>query len=547
MTAVLKHEISNYFHSLTAYIFSAFLLAFVGFGAMLYNIQSAVANFEYVLSFVCLGFVVVIPILTMRVIAEERKQKTDQLLYSLPLKMSEIILGKYFALLAILAAVNLLALALPERLTQYDISQSKLYSITSNTKVVVNALEKDVTIYWIVQSDQEDDVIENLLDKYESLSDHIEVVKKNPDVYPTFAEQYTSEQVDNNSLIVECGERSRFIGYNDIYLSEADMMSYSNDVSFDGEGAVTSAIDYVVTEELPQMYVLEGHGEAELSEVFRDQIEKENIEMVTCSLLNEDAVPEEADCVLIYAPSSDISAEEKDILAEYAAGGGKLMVLAGPVEEGTLENLYSLLSDYGVEAKEGIVVEADREHFAFQAPYVLLPDISDSEITAPLIEENYYAIMPISQGLTINDAENESVTALLTTSETAYSKAAGYDLTSYEMKEGDVSGPFAVAVSVDCGNNGQIVWFASSDFLEEQYNSYSSGANLDLGMNALSSLLGESEAVSIRSKSLNYNYLTINESAASFLKVMMIGIFPLAFLGMGICVIVKRRRQDEPV
>ncbi len=149
--------------------------------------------------------------------------------------------------------------------------------------------------------------------------------------------------------------------------------------------------------------------------------------------------------------------------------------------------------------------------------------------------------------MTINDAENESVTALLTTSETAYSKAAGYDLTSYEMKEGDVSGPFAVAVSVDCGNNGQIVWFASSDFLEEQYNSYSSGANLDLGMNALSSLLGESEAVSIRSKSLNYNYLTINESAASFLKVMMIGIFPLAFLGIGICVIVKRRRQDEPV
>lgn len=448
--------------------------------------------------------------------------------------------------LAILAAVNLLASVLPKRLTQYDISQSRLYSITSNTKVVVNALEKDATIYWIVQSDKEDDVIENLLDKYDSLSEHIEVVKKNPDVYPTFAEQYTSQQVENNSLIVECGERSRFIDYNDIYLSGADIMSYSNDMSFDGEGAVTSAIDYVVTEELPQMYVLEGHGEAELSEVFREQIEKENIETVTFSLLNEDTVPEAADCVLIYAPASDISTEEKDILAEYAAEGGKLMVLAGPAEEGTLENLYSLLSDYGVEAEEGIVVEADREHFAFQAPYVLLPDINDSEITAPLIEENYYAIVPIAQGLTISDAGNESVTALLTTSETAYSKAAGYELTSYEMEDGDTLGPFAVAVSVDCGNDGQIVWFTSSDFLEEQYNSYSSGANLDLGMNALASLIGESEAVAIRSKSLNYNYLTINESTASFLKVMMIGIFPLVFLGMGICVVVGRRRGDEP-
>lgn len=101
MTAVLKHELSNYFHSLTAYIFSAFLLAFVGIGAMLYNIQSAVANFEYVLSFVCLGFVVVIPILTMRVIAEERKQKTDQLLYSLPIKTWEVVAGKYLALLLV--------------------------------------------------------------------------------------------------------------------------------------------------------------------------------------------------------------------------------------------------------------------------------------------------------------------------------------------------------------------------------------------------------------------------------------------------------------
>lgn len=101
MIAVLKHELSGYFHSLTAYIFSGFLLAFVGLGALLYNIQSAVANFEYVLGFVCLGLTVFIPILTMRVISEEKKQKTDQLLYSLPLRTSEIVLGKYLALLIV--------------------------------------------------------------------------------------------------------------------------------------------------------------------------------------------------------------------------------------------------------------------------------------------------------------------------------------------------------------------------------------------------------------------------------------------------------------
>lgn len=101
MIAVFKHELSNYFHSMTAYIFGAFLLAFVGIGAMIYNIQQAVANFEYVLSFVSLVFVVIIPVLTMRVIAEERKQKTDQLLYSLPITTTQVVLGKYLALLVI--------------------------------------------------------------------------------------------------------------------------------------------------------------------------------------------------------------------------------------------------------------------------------------------------------------------------------------------------------------------------------------------------------------------------------------------------------------
>lgn len=101
MTAVLKHELRNYFHTLTAYVFGAFLLAFIGLGATLYNLQAAVSNFEFVLSFGSLVFVVIVPILTMRVIAEEKKQRTDQLLYSLPITTTEVVLGKYLALLVV--------------------------------------------------------------------------------------------------------------------------------------------------------------------------------------------------------------------------------------------------------------------------------------------------------------------------------------------------------------------------------------------------------------------------------------------------------------
>lgn len=101
MTAVLKHELRLYFRSLTAYVFGAFLLVTVGIGAMLYNLQAAVSNFEFVLSFSSMVFVVIVPILTMRVIAEERKQKTDQLLYTLPLSTTQVVLGKYLSLLLV--------------------------------------------------------------------------------------------------------------------------------------------------------------------------------------------------------------------------------------------------------------------------------------------------------------------------------------------------------------------------------------------------------------------------------------------------------------
>ena len=446
-------------------------------------------------------------------------------------------------LLAILIFINIFASVLPQNLTHLDISSTNLYSITSNTKVVVNALTQDVTIYWIVQNDQEDSVIENLLSRYEGLSSHIHVVRKNPDTYPTFAAQYTDETVQNNSLIVECGSKYRYISYGDIYLTDIDYTTYSYVYSFDGEGAVTSAIDYVVSEDLPTVYLLEGHGEVALPDNFSDQIEKENMELNSISLLTEDEIPEDADCILIYAPSSDISEEEKTILSDYAANGGKLMVIAGPTRDGTLTNLYALLEDYGVSTVDGITVEADRSHYAFQQPYILLPDLQSHEITNSLISAKYNVIMPLSQALIIGSSANGTVTELLTTSETAFCKADGYNLTTYEKEENDTDGPFALAVSIETSGGGQIFWVGSSSLLEDLYNAYSSGANLDFVMNGLSSLIGESEAIAIRSKSLGYNYLTISEGTAFLLKAFMIGILPLCFVSAGIIITVRRKRS----
>lgn len=448
--------------------------------------------------------------------------------------------------LAIIVAVNILVKALPSTLTQFDISAAQLYSVTSSTKVVVNNLEKDVTIYWITQSGKEDSVIEKLLNIYDDMSEHVTVVKKNPDVYPTFAANYTEETVSNNSLVVESGDRYRYISYNDIY--DVDTTNYymtgSVSSSFDGESEITTAIDYVVSDDLPKAYFLTGHGEAEASAAFLDALEKGNYETEDFSLLNVDEVPEDADLIVIYAPESDLSEEEVTMLEDYVAAGGHLLVLSGPNKAGAeLTNLNSILEAIGVSINEGIVIENSRDYYAFAQNYILLPELLSSDITSALIDEKSKVIMPIAAGLTITGSSSFNVTSLLETSEDSFSKAAGYELTTYEREEGDIDGPFSLAISAEAeGTDGKIVWIASDVFLEEGYNSYSSGANTDFVMNSISYMIGREDQISIRSKSLDYNYLTISESNAKKIKIIMIGLIPALYLLYGVEEILRRRK-----
>lgn len=113
MKAVFRHELSSYFHTMTGYLFIGFLLLFVGIFSYVYNIQNSLANFEYVLSGMSFVYLLIIPVLTMGVIAEERRRNTDQLLYSLPLSMTEVTLGKYFAMLVVLLIPTLIVCIYP--------------------------------------------------------------------------------------------------------------------------------------------------------------------------------------------------------------------------------------------------------------------------------------------------------------------------------------------------------------------------------------------------------------------------------------------------
>ncbi len=113
MKAIYKRELKSYFHSMIGYVLIAFLVAFAGIYFMAYNLNYGYPYFSYVLSGITFIFMLVIPVLTMRSFAEEQKNRTDQLLLTAPVSLTDIVLGKYFAMVTILAVPCVIYLLFP--------------------------------------------------------------------------------------------------------------------------------------------------------------------------------------------------------------------------------------------------------------------------------------------------------------------------------------------------------------------------------------------------------------------------------------------------
>ena len=103
MTAIYKRELKSYLTSMVGYLFIFFILVLTGIYFSAYQLSAAYPKFEYTLSAVTFVFLIGVPILTMRVLAEERKQKTDQLLLTAPVSVGNIVIGKYLALVTVYA------------------------------------------------------------------------------------------------------------------------------------------------------------------------------------------------------------------------------------------------------------------------------------------------------------------------------------------------------------------------------------------------------------------------------------------------------------
>lgn len=465
------------------------------------------------------------------------------------LSMGAYSTGMIAVVLVIAVFLNLAVSSLPDSYTTVDVTSQKLYSLTATTKKMLKELSEDVTIYVINAENNQDTLVGKTLESYADLSDHIEVVYKDPVVSPDFYKEYT-DSISINSLIVECGDRFQVINYSDLYAYDFNSSTYQQTVSgYDAEGLLTSAIAYVTGENTSAVYRLEGYGEQTLEPAFSDGVKKENVVLENLTLLTSEGVPENATGVMILSPTNDLNEDDAQKLIDYLNRGGKIFLSTSYKEHFSKEmpNLTKVLNYFGLSIGDGLIVEQD-ESMMYQSPLYLLPEVEADSLTQNVFGKTYdFVMMPYTQPILIDETEGVTVTQLLSTSQSAYSKTGLNESGELKKADGDPEGPFAVGVhaekALDSEKTAEIIVYSSDMLFTEVSNRYTMDNNLTLFTNAMSTMAGKTESISIPVKSYQAEVVTVPMASSVRLAVLFMGIIPAASLVIGIVIWVRRKKR----
>ena len=418
------------------------------------------------------------------------------------------------AVIVLAVLVNLIVRAIPSRYTEFDLSEAGLYTLSESSRQVADDLTQDVAIYYLAQTGNEDQIISKLLDQYAAQSSHITWELKDPAVYPTFAAQYGVQDLTSGGLILVCGEQSKVPDAAELY--DYDYSDYAAtgaaNVTFDGESRITSAIYQLTSGESRHVYYTTNHGEQALTSTLTDALESQNLTVSALDLLSQ-TIPEDCDLLVINDPAQDFS------------GAGSL------VDE--LGQLRSYLSNGGNHYLNG-----------YPALY-LLPDYASTEESTALdgVNTSRRVLLQMAQGITLTETEHVVSDALLVSSDSAYSKPEGYEMTTTEKADGDIAGPFTLAAYARNEDTGaQVIWVNCGNMDNEGIYQVIPG-NVTFLQGCAASLAGQESAVLIDSKALEAAPLEVPGIAASTLGLLFVIVLPAALLAVGAVVVVLRRRK----
>ncbi|MDF2542759.1 MAG: hypothetical protein K0S47_2477 [Herbinix sp.] len=459
--------------------------------------------------------------------------------------------GAYVTMVSLITVVIVLVINLfvTKLDLKLDVSKEGMYTLTDETKELAKTIKDDITIYYLVQAGNESDIFKKIVEKYETLSSNIKVESKDPVLYPNFASEFVEEEVTENSIIVvnNTNGRAKYVDNSDMIISEMDYNTYQSYTSaIDVEGQISAALQYVTDTNLPMMYILGGHGEIELGDTVTKALEKQNVTTKALNTMTEGKIPEDCAVLLINGPQYDLTEDEVTLIKDYMAAGGDVIITLDYTAE-KLANFNSLLEYNGIDVLEGIVFEAEAGYYMANYANYLAPKLESHELTSDIKSDKKYVIAPGASGLAILDNTRSSltVTPLLTTSDKAYSKINTNPSTA-SKEEGDIEGPFYIgAIATDTYDNvtSNMVVYSSAYLLDEGMTSISSAGNLDLFLNTVNYLSGKESTLSIRTRSVQQEQLSVTAGSFYLWGALLVVILPACIIVVGIVVVVRRRKR----
>lgn len=517
----------------------------------------------------------------MAKLKKDKKQRGSNSIFSF--KGSRFRNGSFSAAMIVIAialviVVNLVVSKLPAKYTEVDVSGNNLYSIGKESKKLLHNMDQDVTIYYLLSASAESTYAEltKLLENYkEESGGKIKIVKKDPELYPNFGTKYNATQ--NTALIVESKKRYKTIDGSDMYtLSNYADVNYGADptYTFNGEGLIANAIDYVTTDNLPKVYALGGNGEIQLDDSVKEQITNANISVEDLNLLTTGKVPDDADCLMIISPEKDFSKMEKDAIIKYLKKGGNAIIVADYLGNNTKrENFDAVLKAYGVKIENGVVLEADSDYLygGTNNPTYIMPTTGTHTITNDMKSTNYRCLMPSAQSIKTLDNIKDTlkVKSLLSTSSSSYLKSnIGTEQSSgsYEKEDGDATGPFDVAVAITDSKTSsgssdtedtsdtdteedeeniktKLVVFGSSAIIDNSIYSNVTPYNVSLFTASLGWICDRKDSITITAKNQTESKLSITSSKVTNYAVLYLAVIPIVVLGSGIVITIRRRKR----
>ena len=459
--------------------------------------------------------------------------------------------GAYTSLLTVIVLVMLMVINLiVSRMDlKFDFSANNYYTLTQPTKDLVKGLKDDISIYYLVETGKETQLFKRIAEKYESLSNHIDVVLKDPVLYPKFASQYVEEEVITNSFLVvnHSNNRAMYIDYEDmlVYGDEFNYETFNyNLMGIDVEGKLTSAIQYVTTEDIPVLYTTTGHQERETGQIFTTALDKLNVKANTTPTLTISSIPEDCDILLINSPEVDFTADEIAMILDYMENGGDV-ILVVDYKATKLVNLKSLMEHYGIELQEGVIFEGDSNRHAQNNPHLIIPEVREHGITSSALQYGKFVIMPSSTGLQITDNTRSSlkVEPLLVTSDKAYAKV-NLETNTLSKEKDDLDGPFYVGLAATDsfkGNSSSLIVYSSEFVFEDS--ALEGFGNYEIFTGTISNLAGGISPIAVKTRSLTMDPLALTQKQANSWGIITVVVLPLLILAGGVMISIRRRKR----